>query len=282
MFQHGYAEANGLRMHYVSEGEGKTILFLHGFPEFFYAWKHQLADLSRDHRVIAADLPGYNLSDKPQAVEAYRIEQIVENVRGLLDSLAAGEQVILIGHDWGGIIAWAFAAAHPEYLAKLVILNAPHGAIFARELAHNPAQQKASSYMAAFRHPAAEATLSAFNHAALAKVTFDSAKAGAFSDEDKAAYQIAWSQPGALTGGLNYYRALGNASLSPEQAAAITVHVPTLVIWAEGDTALLTGNLDGLEQYVPDLQVRRIPGASHWVMHDEPALVNQYIREFIG
>jgi len=195
MFQHGYAEANGLRMHYVSEGEGKTILFLHGFPEFFYAWKHQLADLSRDHRVIAADLPGYNLSDKPQAVEAYRIEQIVENVRGLLDSLAAGEQVTLVGHDWGGIIAWAFAAAHPEYLAKLVILNAPHGAIFARELAHNPAQQKASSYMAAFRHPAAEATLSAFNHAALAKVTFDSAKAGAFSDEDKAAYQIAWSQP---------------------------------------------------------------------------------------
>jgi pimeloyl-ACP methyl ester carboxylesterase len=297
MWKHDYAEINGIKLHYVALGQGKTILFLHGFPEFWYEWKNQLVEFGQDHRAIAPDLRGYNLSDKPPTVEDYAIPLLVADIKGMFDKFSRGEKAILVAHDWGGALAWAFAIAHPEYLEKLVIINAPHPGVFARELRNNPAQQQASGYMNLFRSDQAEATLSANNYAMLDQVVLKgTAKPNVFTEEDRQEYLKAWAQPGALTGGLNYYRAarIGPPPPSTEggaeqanpapfvQAASLTVKVPTLVIWGEKDTALLTGNLDGLEQYVPDLQIKRIPNGSHWVIHEEPELINRYIREFIS
>lgn len=297
MWSDEYAKINGLKIHYVRQGKGdKTILFLHGFPEFWYEWKNQLAEFGKDYQAVAMDMRGYNLSDKPAKVEDYAVPLLVADVRAMLDHLGKGEKAILVAHDWGGAVAFAFAIAHPEYLEKLVIINAPHPGVFARELQQNPAQQKASAYMNLFRSPQAEAILSANNYAALVQAVFNgSTKPENFTDEDRQAYLAAWSQPGALTGGLNYYRAAklgppanGNEAASVAEmqksfavAPSLMVKVPTLVIWGEKDTALLTGNLDGMDKFIPELTIKRIASGSHWVIHEEPELVNRYIREFI-
>ncbi len=279
-----YAEVNGVRLHYVGQGSGSLILFLHGFPEFWYAWKDLLADFGRDHHAVALDMRGYNLSSKPVPVEAYRVPVVVEDVRALSAALGV-TNFVLVGHDWGGVIAWAFAAQHPEMLEKLVIINAPHPTVFARELANNPAQQKASSYFNLFNTPQAEQVLSANNYAVMLQA-FGSALNG--QDRDK--YLEAWSQPGGLTGGLNYYRAAQLRSpvgaSAGEPASALQpislITTPTLVIWGEKDLALLTGNLNGLDQSVKPLTIQRVPDASHWVVHERPALVIQFIRDFLN
>jgi len=294
MWNDEYVKVNHLRLHYIRLGQdSQTILFLHGFPEFWYAWKNQLAEFGQDYQAVAMDLRGYNLSDKPTPVEDYAAALLIADIKGMLDHLSKGRKAILVAHDWGGVLAWAFAAAHPEYLEKLVIINAPHPAVFQRELQANPAQQKASAYMTLFRSPLAEATLSANHYAALAQAVFGgAAKPEAFTAADRSAYLAAWAQPGALTGGLNYYRAAKLGPPQPEVPAAkpdwlsqlptLTITVPTLVIWGERDTALLSGNLDGLDKYVPRLTVKRIPNGTHWVIHEEPELINRSIREFIG
>jgi len=292
-----YVSVNGIRLHCVTAGKGTLILFLHGFPEFWYEWKNQLTEFGKDHLVVAPDLRGYNLSDKPDDVENYRVDVLVEDVRQLADHYRNGKKFILVAHDWGGAVAWAFAIAHPEYLRKLVMINAPHPAIFAKLLTSDPAQQKASQYMLLFRSSQAESVLSANEYAILTEVVLgEGLKTGAFTAEDKAEYLKAWSQPGALTGGLNYYRASRIGPPAPPQIAAeigpstanfgsdpgqMTVRVPTLVIWGEKDTALTIRNLDGLGEYVPQLTIKRVPDASHWVVHEKPAEVNGYIREFI-
>jgi pimeloyl-ACP methyl ester carboxylesterase len=266
---------NGVDLHYVEAGAGKakTIVFLHGFPEFWQAWKTQLEAFGTDYRAIAVDMRGYNLSSKPEGVESYQIATIVEDIAALSRKLETGK-FVLVGHDWGGVIAWAFAMAHPGLLDRLVIINGPHPAVFARELRENPAQQKASEYMNLFRSPEAEATLSADNYKRLARVIFY-----ALSEAEQADYLAAWSQPGALTGGLNYYRAM---RLPGAGVPVKPIALPTLVIWGEKDTALLTGNLEGLDQHVKNLTVQRIPDGTHWVVHEKPAVVERYIRDFLA
>jgi epoxide hydrolase 4 len=288
--QSEYAEVNGVRLHYMTAGQGKLIMFLHGFPEFWYEWKKQLAHFSGDYQAVAPDMRGYNLSSKPTDVTQYELNLLVEDVRALTDHLGH-KRFVLAGHDWGGVVAWAFAAAHPEYLEKLVIINAPHPAVFDRELRQNPAQQQASQYMLVFRTPAAEQMLTAGNFFALQENLLQPGmKQGYFGPDDREAYLQAWSQPGALTGGLNYYRAAqaGPPAVGEErshelaaQLQSLRIEVPTLVIWGEKDPYLLTGNLDGLEQFVPELTVRRVPEGSHWVIHEKPELINSYIGDFI-
>src|SRR5579872_6742126 len=279
-------------MHYVTAGKGPLILFLHGFPEFWYEWKNQLSEFGKDHLAVAPDLRGYNLSDKPPALDAYQIGVLVEDVRALANRLSPGRKFVLVGHDWGGAVAWVFAISHPEMLDKLVIVNAPHPGVFARLLASDPDQQKASQYMLMFRGEQAEKMLSANNYATLVNIVLGPGlKSGVFTEEDKAAYLKAWSQPGALTGGLNYYRANrvgppapggapsgGNFAVDPDR---LNVNVPTLVVWGEKDTALLTQNLDGLDKFVPALTVKRIADGSHWVIHEKAGEVNGYIRDFL-
>src|SRR5260370_877715 len=283
----------GVRLHVVSAGKGPLILFLHGFPEFWYEWKNQLAEFGKDHHAVAPDLRGYNLSDKPADLDQYRMSVLVEDIRALGDHFSHHKKFVLVAHDWGGAVAWSFAIAHPDYLEKLVIVNAPHPGVFSKLLTSDPAQQKASQYMLMFRSPGAEKMLSDNNYAGLVNAVLGAGlKNGAFTEDDKQAYIKAWSQPGALTGGLNYYRAnkvgppptdgkstsTGNFAVDP---SALNVKVPTLVIWGEKDTALLTSNLDGLDQFVPSLTIKRIPEGTHWVIHEKVAEVNGYIRDFI-
>jgi epoxide hydrolase 4 len=288
-----YAEVNGVRLHYVSAGKGPLVVFLHGFPEFWYEWKNQLAEFGRDHLAVAPDMRGYNLSAKPSGVDQYQVKHLIEDVHALALHLGH-KKFTLVAHDWGGAVAWAFAIAHPEALEKLVIINAPHPGIFFRLLREDAGQQQASQYMLLFRSPQAEAMLSANHYATLANIVLGPGlKSGVFTEEDKKAYIDAWSQPGALTGGLNYYRAAqigppppggqapAESAPAADGVADWTVRVPTLVIWGEKDTALLTANLDGLDRFVPNLAVKRIPDGTHWVIHEKPAEVNRYIRDFI-
>lgn len=292
-----FAPANGIRLHCVAEGapEAPLMLFVHGFPEFWYCWKHQLAEFGRDHRAVAFDLRGHNLSDKPEGIAAYRIKPLLEDLRQLIEHLRAGKDdksCVLVAHDWGGAIAWTFAAAFPQYVKKLVIINAPHSVPFARALAHDPAQQAASAYMNFFRLPKATRVMAENGCERLLKMFCATADGrSALKDEDIPHYLAAWSQPGALDCALNLYRASplhpptpdepGPAALSLDPTA-LTVSMPTLVIWGEADTALGTVLLEGLDQLVPDLRIERIADASHWVIHERPAEVNAAIRRFLA
>ena len=288
--EHGYAEVNGVRLHYARCGEGPLMLFLHGFPEFWRGWKAPLEHFgARGWCAVAPDQRGYNLSDRPAAVEQYRARLLVEDIRQLAQRFGGG-RFVLVAHDWGGAVAWGFAMAHPELLSHLVIVNSPHPYTFWRELGANPAQQQASAYMLLLRDPKAERVLSQDGYAKLWQFAF-SWGSPRFSEDDKAAYLEAWARPGALTGGLNWYRASPLYPPTPEDPGAsrlsleakdFMVRVPTLVIWGEADKALLTGCLDGLEACVPDLRVVRVPGASHWIVHERPELVCGEIERFVG
>ena len=272
-----YAEVNGIKLHYVEQGKGPLILFLHGFPEFWYEWKDLLPEFAKTYHAVAVDMRGYNLSDKPANVDAYAVPVVVEDIRALAAKLGA-QKFVLVGHDWGGVIAWAFAAAHPDLLDKLIVVNAPHPTVFARELAHNPAQQKASAYFNLFSSPAAENALGANNFQALAGLMKTWG-----TDDDRKAYLESWHR--GLTGGLNYYRASNLRSPAATSSALLTepmnISTPTLVIWGEQDTALLTGNLDGMDKYVKTLQIARIPDGTHWVIHEKPQLVIEDMRKFL-
>lgn len=290
--RHEFADVNGVRLHYAACGSGRRlILMLHGFPEFWYAWRKPVADLGRDFLAIAPDMRGYNLSSRPPEVEKYDIRLLVADVVALIRHLGA-ESCCLVGHDWGGAVAWATAIAAPQAVQKLVIINAPHPGTFERELRENPAQQQASQYMLFFRSPEAEGMLAANNYAVLQEsVLGEGLRKGIFNDADRDAYLAAWSQPGALTGGLNYYRA---AQIGPPDAStratesflrranvpSLEVTMPTLVIWGERDPYILTGSLNGLDKFVPRLHVERVPDATHWVVHEKAALVTSLIRTF--
>src|SRR5579862_637678 len=281
-WHHRYAEVNGVKLHYVEQGKGELILFLHGFPEFWYEWKDLLPEFSKDHHAVALDMRGYNLSSMPDAVEQYRVPVIVEDVHALAVKLKA-KKFVLVGHDWGGVIAWAFAAVHPEMLDKLVIVNAPHPTVFARELAGNPAQQKASAYFNLFNSPQAEKTLGQNDFAALQGIMKSWASPAVLKE-----YVANWNR--GVTGGLNYYRAArlhspvdgAAAPADPALPQMKPIETPTLVIWVEKDTALLTGNLNGLDEYVKNLTVHRIPEGTHWVIHEKTAEVIQAMREFLA
>jgi len=291
--RHEFAAVNGIRLHYAHAGRGAPILFLHGFPEFWYGWKHQLADFGRTHHAFAPDLRGYNLSHKPEGVAQYKPRVLVEDVRQFARQIGGGDLVV-VAHDWGGALAWGLAISHPELIRTLVIVNSPHPFLFARDLAHDKAQQDASQYMNFFRSDKAERVLSENNHARLAAMMDTWGGAGGSAgagNEDRDAYLAAWSQPGALTGGLNWYRASplyppigddpGAGALALRHEDFI-VNVPTLVIWGMRDRALLPHLLEGLDELVPNLRIERLPDATHWVVHEQPERVNRLIREFIG
>jgi len=292
-FESQYADVNGIRLHYVSVGQGKLIMFVHGFPEFWTQWENQLIEFGRDHQAVALDMRGYNLSAKPENLDAYHAKNLIEDLLGLAGHLGH-QKFILVAHDWGGAVAWSLAMRHPENLEKLVIINSPHPAVFARELLNSPEQQTASEYMLLFRSSKAERVLSENNYARLMDVLLRFGSKWKMTDEIRLKYIRAWSQPGALTGGLNYYRVsplypprtpeeiqnIEKVLSLPRELLAVTV--PTLVVWGEQDRALLAGNLDGLGEYVDDLTIRRVPDGTHWVSHEQPERVNALIREFLS
>jgi pimeloyl-ACP methyl ester carboxylesterase len=289
--RHDFADVNRIRLHYASAGAGKPIIFLHGFPEFWYAWRKQLAEFGKDFLAVAPDMRGYNLSSKPADVAEYDMAKLVGDIRALAEHLGA-KKFYLVGHDWGGVVAWATAMAFPEAVEKLVIINAPHPAVFRRELHENPAQEQASQYMIIFRSPLAEEFITANNFANFHEhLLGELLRKGHFTEEDREQYLKAWSQPGAITGGLNYYRAaqagppealLGEAFDATRRFPSLDVKAPTLVIWGEKDPYLLSGNLKGLEEYVLNLKIERFADATHWVVHEKTAEVNSLIRRFLA
>lgn len=280
---------NGVKLNTYLSGEGETIVLLHGFPEFWYCWRDVMRELP-GYRLVAPDLRGFNESEKPQGVENYGVRPAVADITGLIEQL--GEvPVTLVGHDWGGAVAWVLAAVRPDLIQRLVILNAPHPSVFARELLSNPRQQRASQYMHALSRAGAEEHFAENRFAALKQAM----GMHRWAPEIVARYEDAWSKPGALTAMLNYYRSMAlkppdfaqgesprDRILPEEQARIPEIHipVPVLVIWGERDHALLTGNLTGLERYVPNLRIHRIPEASHWVPVEAPQEVGRLIREF--
>jgi epoxide hydrolase 4 len=291
--QHDFADVNGIRMHYAHMGTpgGKLMLFAHGFPEFWYCWRHLLPEFARDYHAVAPDMRGYNLTSKPPRVEDYDINILIEDLGALAKHLGY-EKFTLVAHDWGGGVAWSLAIKKPQWVEKLIIINSPHPTVFERELNTNPAQQKASMYTRHFQSPKVEAMLRANDCKGLRDICLtEGLKDGHISEADKQEYLRAWNQPGAVTGMLNYYRA---AKMGPPVAPGETarsfetgipnpiVEVPTLVVWAEQDPHLMVSNLDGLEAYVPDLTVRRIADSGHWVITDQPQTVIKHMRAWLG
>jgi len=278
--EHHYAQVNGVRLHYVESGEGPLVLLLHGFPDFWGGWRKQIKALSQaGFRVVAPDLRGYNLSSKPRGICNYSITHLVEDVVALIHHLGE-EKAAVAGHDWGGIIAWHLAMRQPRYLSKLIILNAPHPATFAREL-RTWRQMRKSSYALFFQLPfLPERTIRARDFT-LVKGVFrlDPINRRAFSRRDIDQEIEALSQPRALTSALNYYRAL---RCHPRRAfQAKRIETPTLLIWGEQDRYLGVQLTQGLERWVPHLQLERLPDASHWVHRDQPQRVNQLMIDFL-
>lgn len=294
MLNHAYARVNGIRLHYVTAGHGPLLLFLHGFPSFWYTWRDQFAAFSSAYQVVAPDMRGYNLSDKPAAIEQYRLPDLVEDIRALIDVLDQ-RPCILIGHDWGGIVAWAFAAAYPAYINKLIVVNQPPLNVIRRALYTDPAQRQRCDYMLLLHSPEAEAILAAENYALLVRSELQAGlDRGHFTEADKQAYLAAWAQPGALSGGVNYYRAARFVDLFTEEGrqritdpisefAVPSVQTPGLLIWGEQDPFKDTDDaLAAVAKSAPQVIIKRIPQGSHWVVYEYPALVNRLIRAFIG
>ncbi|MFZ9407206.1 MAG: alpha/beta fold hydrolase [Burkholderiaceae bacterium] len=276
----------GIRLHCAEAGTpgAPLIVFLHGFPEFWGTWKDILPRFAQNWFAVAPDMRGYNLSSKPTELADYRIEPLVADIEGLVTALGY-QDCVLVAHDWGGAVGWAVAISKPQRVRRLVILNAPHPVPFARLLASDPDQQKASTYMAFLRSEGSEAQLCANGFAMLESFLFAGAAAPHWYDQaTREAYHAAWGQPGAIKGGVNYYRATalrsGAAKPLNLDPRAFMVNMPTRVIWGERDRALLPALLTGLDEVVPDLEIVKLPKASHWLTHEEPDRVASLIHEF--
>jgi pimeloyl-ACP methyl ester carboxylesterase len=279
---HRYADLGDVRLHYVEAGEGSLVLLLHGFPQFWYQWRHQIPALvEAGFRVVAPDMRGYNLSDKPHGVRAYRVELLARDVERLI--LACGEQTaVVVGHDWGAIAAWIAAMRHPERVEKLAILNVPHPARSLDGLL-SPMQLLRSSYMFFFQIPRLPEEVIRAGDFGLLRSVFrsDPVQPEALTAEDIERYIEAIAQPGVLTASLNYYRALLR---NPREMRALLqrVEAPVLVIWGEKDRFLSRRLAEPPRLWVPNLiRVKRLPDASHWVAEDRPLEVNTLLLDFL-
>ena len=278
-WQDGLAAGAGVRLHYVTAGDGPLVLLLHGFPDFWLTWRRQIPALrAAGFRVVAVDLRGYNLSERPRRVEDYRLDPLADDVAAVVRALGASRAHV-VGHDWGGAIAWHLAARHADVVDRLAILNAPHPARYRRLLA-TPAQALRASYVAFFQLPLVpERLLRAGDLAALRRVWRLQERVTRRDEED--AFAAAFRDPSAVWAALAYYRALARhgAGVPPEQRR---LRARTLVLWGERDPALVRANADGLGEWVAELEVRMLPEAGHWVMADAPDVVNRALVDFLA
>jgi pimeloyl-ACP methyl ester carboxylesterase len=280
--EHHDIAANGIHLHVAQTGPaaGPLVLLLHGFPEFWYGWRHQLPSLAAaGYRVWAPDQRGYNRSDKPQGVTAYRLEVVAADVIGLIDA-AGRERACLVGHDWGGMVAWWLAIHAPHRLARMVIINAPHGAAMRQQLRRHPAQWLRSAYIGWFQLPWVPEVVTRLGHwRLLVRALQRSSRPGTFTPTDLERYREAWSHPQAMRAMLNWYRALGRRP--PRFPTHPPIAVPTLLIWGANDVFL------GRELAGPSIEQCRtgqlvmIEDATHWVQHEQPARVNALIETFL-
>lgn len=283
VWTHHEAIINGVRLHYVAAGEGPLVILLHGFLEFWYAWRYQIPALAESgFRVIAPDMRGYNTSEKPVGIRSYRLETLVDDVVGLVRH--AGEsRAVIAGDDWGGGIAWAVVIQRPDVVDKLIALNAPHPAAFLQEL-RTLEQMRRSWYMLFFQLPwLPEMAFRFGNYALIDRVLRrDPVRADAFSEDDIRQYKQAAAQPGALTAGVNYYRAAFRRNPIPAiRDLRRTVHAPTLLVWGEQDRYLSPSLAERTKRWASNIRVERLPDASHWVQIDARERVSQLMTDFL-
>lgn len=282
---------NGIRLHYASAGEkGRPlIMFAHGFPEFWFEWQAQLEEFGKDYFAVAPDLRGFNLSDMPHEVSAYKARHIVDDLQFLATELGY-EQFVLVAHDWGGAVAWNFAIALPQRLHQLIVINAPHPYLFMQALAGDASQRSSSDYMNWLRAPGSEQALAKDDFALIEGFFCGMGQPPAvwFTDPVREKYHQCWAR--GLHGGVNYYRASPLHPPSAEHPGPLAlnldprdfhVRVPTRLIWGEQDMALPSSLLDGLEEFVDDIQIQRIADGTHWVVHEQPERINRLLRGFL-
>ncbi len=281
---HKFVQVNGIKMHYVTEGEGPLVVLLHGFPQFWYAWRHTIPELARYYKVVAPDMRGYGETEKPPHIEDYKSKTLYDDVAGLIHALGY-EKAHLVGHDWGGAIALGVALNEPQVIDHLVVLNAPHPAKYVKALKSNFRQMCRSWYVFFFQLPYLPEHLVRrkwwINHF----MRGWSIRKETFSDEDLKQYEQAINIPGAANAIINYYRAAIRATLKKRagESAPRKIDVPTLLIWGEEDKALgkeLTYNMDSL--FTGPFHIEYIPNCSHWVNEEQPELVNQLILDFLS
>jgi pimeloyl-ACP methyl ester carboxylesterase len=275
-------KTNGITLDAAVAGppEGKLVILLHGFPEFWYGWRGQMAPLAgAGLRVLAPDQRGYNLSDKPAGAAAYTLDSLADDVLGLADALGR-ERFTVVGHDWGGVVAWHLAARNPERISRAVILNAPHPATLWRHARSHPSQLLKSWYVAYFQLPVVpELALRAGGFWVLRRVLRRSSRPGSFPAAELRRYREAWAQPGALTAMLNWYRALPWYARS---LPATRIRVPVRVIWGDGDAFLDRGLAEAGIALCERGEVFHLAGASHWVQHEDPDRINRMLIDFLA
>ncbi len=267
---HGFAESGDVKIHYVTAGEGPLVVMIHGFPDYWYTWRHQMPELAKHFQVVAIDQRGYNKSDQPEGVENYAMSKLVGDVKAVIEHFQR-KQAVIVGHDWGGAVAWSFAAARPQMTDRLVILNLPHLNGLRRELADNPEQQKASAYARHFQTPEAASQLNAAGLAFWVK------------DPDARPRYIAAFQRSSFEGMLNYYKA--NYPRPPYQQTAEAlpnITCPVLMIHGLKDKALLPGALNDTWKWIDnDLTLVTIAEADHFVQHDAAGKVTRTMTKWL-
>ncbi|QIP15938.1 alpha/beta hydrolase [Spirosoma aureum] len=277
--EHTFIETGGLRLHVVQTGpvDGPLVMLLHGFPEFWYGWRHQMDNLAdAGFRVWVPDQRGYNLSDKPADIGSYTIDTIAADVIGLIE--AAGRQkAILVGHDWGAAVAWWTAVLYPERIERLVVMNVPHPVVMKKFARRDLGQMLRSWYIGFFQLPwLPEQILRFDNWYFLERTLRSSSRAGTFTDEEIQQYKAAWSQPGAARAMINWYRSALQSPMSRQSTIGVTV--PTLLIWGVQDRFLKRE----MAQLSIDLctkgRVEFLENATHWVQHEEANRVNELIK----
>jgi len=275
-------ETNGVSLHVARAGpeDGPLVILLHGFPEFWYGWRSQIGPLAgAGYRVWVPDQRGYNLSDKPSPVAAYALDTLTADVIGLIDA-AGRERATLIGHDWGGIVAWWAALRHPDRLERVAVLNAPHPAVMRRHAIRHPSQLLKSWYILFFQLPRLpEASLRRGNWNGLERALRETSRPGTFPEAELALYRTAWSEPKALTSMIHWYRAL--VRHQPRPPDDLRVRIPSLLIWGARDHFLNRELATSSASLCEDGHLELIEEATHWVQHEEPDRVNRLLLDFL-
>jgi epoxide hydrolase 4 len=279
--RHRFVEANGVRFHLVEAGSGPLVLLLHGFLDFWYGWRDQIPALAERFRVVVPDLRGYNLSGKPTS--GYDPDTLASDVTALISALGE-DRAHLVGHSWGGIVAWDTAVLHPAMVDRLAVVNAPHPAAYQREWDRNPIQRLRSWYMLLFQVPGLPEWLLTRRHAhgLIGMLRRTTPRPGIFTPADLAAYRRAMLRPGAAGAALAYYRTVWKLSSAEIRARPAHVAAPTILIWGMQDVALVSALADDLGQWVPALHVERVADAGHWVHLEQPERVNRQVLRHLG
>lgn len=287
-FEDGYVQVGDVRLHYVEAGSGPLIILYHGFPFFWYSFHHQMRSLKDEFRVVAIDGLGVNLSDKPGDLSLYKVSNLAEQIDALAQHLIGDDVFHLVGHDWGGALAWSYAQQYPQRLKKVVAINAPPTNQLIGLLESNPEQQRRSAYMWDMR--------SGKTHEAMtrngANQVWKNACAGLrglphFTPEDDEIFGQGLARPGAIDGGINWYRAnipmpgdVSDEDFWPSRTASTSV--PGLLIWGEDDRTFIPEFIDDLPRFVDNLTVTRLPGLGHSPMLEDPERVSSLLRDFFG